>query len=500
MKLHRLWVKDYKNLRECEVDFSQSQLLTAIIGINGSGKSNLIEAILHILLGVYFKKKPEFDFCFEFETQQRRIKIESKGRRYFIQVDGRPIPVRHFAEQLRNGPAQVYYPELTFVYYSGECQRVRRLISRYQKHVYKLTRKENLDGHRPLFVESANQQAQIILLALFAHGHREFIKRLGLTSVVEVSITLRSPEGYDPKEHEPKLWNTKGAVRQIVAAIDDTGNATEISKSRRPVFGLADDTGTGIKEIVGHRDHTEIRTYRFSDDEREGKTIYDLARRLGENENLYLALEHLKARGILESVNYRLKGAEGAEAFEFDHLSEGEKQLIAVVGAIGLTNRPDNFVLLDEPDTHLNPQWSWEYTEMLNDALKGDQKLRSTILMATHDPVMISGLIKEEVLLAKAPADKIPMFVHPQRNPRGQGIANLLCSSEFFGLPSSLDKQTQKLLVARLKLSIKPRLDETDKARLKKLNSDLEIISPGVSERDPEYVAFLRQKYETKRA
>jgi energy-coupling factor transporter ATP-binding protein EcfA2 len=497
MKLHRLWVKDYKNLRECEIDFSQSKLLTAIIGINGSGKSNLIEAILHILIGVYFKKKPEFDFSFEFETQQRQIKIESKNRRYSIHVDGRLVPLKHFAERLRNGSAQVYYPELTFVYYSGECQRVRRLISRYQKHLYHLTRKENIDGHRPLFVESANQQAKNILLALFTHGHAEFVQRLGLSSMVEVSITLRSPAGFDPKENEPKLWGTEGAVREIVAAIDDTGESKE---SRRPEYGIADESGTQIEGIVGHIDHTEIRTYRFSDGERKGKTIYDLARRLGENDNLYLALEHLKARGILVGVNYRLKGGAGTDAFEFDHLSEGEKQLIAVVGAIWLTNRPDNLVLLDEPDTHLNPHWSWDYTEMLTESFKDEQKLRSTVLMATHDPVMISGLMKEQVLLAKAPADKIPTFVHPLRNPRGQGVANLLCSNEFFGLPSSLDKQTQILLVERLKLSVKPRLDETDKARLKKLNSDLEIIMPGVSERDPEYVAFLRQKYESKRA
>lgn len=496
MKLQHLWVKDYKNLRDCKIDFSQSSLLTAIIGVNGSGKSNLIEAILHVLIGVYFKKRPEFDFSFQFEAQQRQVSIEAKNRKYSIQVDGASIPLGHFAKRLRDGPAQVFYPELTFVYYSGECQRVRQLIKRYQQHIYRLTRKENTDSHRPLFVESTNQQAQIILLALFAHGHSELVKRLGLTNVLEVSITLRSPAGFDPKQHEPKLWNTTGAVRRIVAAIDDTGDSL---KTRRPEYGLVDDAGTRLEGIVGHIDHTEIRTYRFSDGEREGKSIRELARRLGEDDNLYLALEHLKARGILEEVNYRLQGSKGTDAFEFDHLSEGEKQLIAVVGAIWLTNQPDNLVLLDEPDTHLNPHWSWDYTEMLTEALKSEQKLRSTVLMATHDPVMISGLTKEQVLLANAPADKIPTFVHPQRNPRGQGIANLLCSSEFFGLPSSLDKQTQKLLDERLKLSLKPKLDDADKGRLKKLNLDLEIITPGVSERDPNFVAFLRHKYESKR-
>jgi ABC-type lipoprotein export system ATPase subunit len=498
MKLRRLRVNNYKNLRQCEVDFSQSSLLTAIIGINGSGKSNLIEAILHILIGVYFRKRPEFDFSFEFEAQKRQVNIQADNGKYSIQVDGQFMSIKHFAARLRDGPAQVFYPELTFVYYSGECQRVRLLIKRYQRHLYQLTREENTDSHRPLFVESTNQQAQIILLALFAHGHGDFAKRLGLADVADVSITLRSPAGFDPKEHEPKLWNTVGAVRRIVAAIDDTG---AVQESRRPEYGVADETGARLEGLVVHPDHTEIRTYRFSDVKPEGKSIRDLARRLGDGENLYLALEHLKARGILDSVSYQLKGTDGTTSFAFDQLSEGEKQLIAVVGAISLTNRPDNLVLLDEPDTHLNPHWSWDYTEMLTEALKGDQRLRSTVLMATHDPVMISGLTKEQVLLANAPEHHIPTFTHPQRNPRGQGIANLLCSSEFFGLPSSLDKQTQKLLDERLQISLKPKLKKAEKARLKELNQQLEIIvGPGVSERDPEYAEFLRKKYESKQA
>ena len=159
-----------------------------------------------------------------------------------------------------------------------------------------------------------------------------------------------------------------------------------------------------------------------------------------------------------------------------------------------LTNQKDNLVLLDEPDTHLNPHWSWEYPGMLAEAFKADQKPRSTVLMATHDPVMISGMVREQVLLAHTPTPDRPLFSRPHRNPRGQGVANLLCSSEFFGLPSSLDKETQKLLDERLTISIKPQLTARDKARLKALNEQLEIL-PGVSERDPDYVAFLRQRH-----
>lgn len=110
MKLGRLWVKDYKNLRNCEIEFAHPFLLNAIIGSNGSGKSNLIEAILQILIGVYFKKSPPFDFSFQFEAQGRQVKLGAKDRRLSVDVDGEPKPVDFFAKRLRDGAAQVYYP------------------------------------------------------------------------------------------------------------------------------------------------------------------------------------------------------------------------------------------------------------------------------------------------------------------------------------------------------------------------------------------------------
>ena len=133
---------------------------------------------------------------------------------------------------------------------------------------------------------------------------------------------------------------------------------------------------------------------------------------------------------------------------------------------------------------------------MLTEALCVEQRRRSTVLMATHTPIMISGMTSDQVLLAHQPSDGAPAFTRPRRHPRGQGIANLLCSSEFFGLPSSLDKETQKLLDERLAISVKRELTEEDRERLKELNTQLEIfLSPGISERDPDLVAFLRQRH-----
>jgi ABC-type cobalamin/Fe3+-siderophores transport system ATPase subunit len=488
MKLRRLQIEGYKNIRSCDIEFTQSPLINAVIGSNGSGKSNLIEAIIQILVGFYFEKAPPFEFRLEFEAQNRAVVLQRDVRRTLVTVDGEHLPLDHFAKRLRDGPAQVFYPELTLVYYSGECQRIQQLVARYRRHFQKLIRNPDSDRFRPLFVQSSNEQAQVILLALFAHGHQQLLQQLKLDAIVDVSIVLRSPEGFDPERHEPKLWNTEGGIRRIVAALDGTASTQE---TRRSAEAAVDVPTT--REPRRNKSVYEDRTYNFAIGPRSG--IRELARRLeASGDNVYLALESLRARGIFRSVAFGLRGSEAKEAFPFDQLSEGEKQLLAVVGAVRLTNQKDNLVLLDEPDTHLNPHWSWDYPGMLTEAFKPEQQQRSTVLMATHDPVMISGMVREQVLLAHTPTPEQPLFSRPHRNPRGQGVANILCSGEFFGLPSSLDKETQKLLDERLAISIKPRLTAQDKARLKALNEQLEIL-PGVSERDPAFVAFLRQQH-----
>lgn len=487
MKLRRLWIDRFKNLRNCEVIFEQPFLLNAVIGGNGSGKSNLVEAILCILIDTYLHKSPPFDFSLEYEAQGRQVVLSATGRKLRAIIDEQEMSIRHFTKRLRDGDAQVYYPESTFAYYSGDCDRVQRLVKRYTRSFRQLVQKPEHDNFRPLFVLSNNQQARHILLSLIAHRQVGFLGRLNISGAQNIKIVLKSPEGFDSTKDEPLLWGTVGKLRKNIAALDETANLSESVRIEKPIS-----QGRSARDSS----FTETRTYTYLDNFQSNNIEKGLKRRLESGrDNLYLVLEHLSVRGILHSIEYELINSEHGEPFNFEQLSEGEKQLIAVVGAIRLTNQRDNLVLLDEPDTHLNPQWSWEYPEMLEEAFDISQRDHSTVLMATHDPVTISGLVAPQVFLANASGTERAVFEHPIRNPRGQGVANLLCSSEFFGLPSSLDKKTQLLMDERLRLSVKQELTDTDKRRLNELNESLEILQAGISERDPEYVAYLRSRH-----
>ena len=44
MRIDWLWLDEYKNLRDLTIDFSQDHLITVLIGRNGTGKSNVLEA------------------------------------------------------------------------------------------------------------------------------------------------------------------------------------------------------------------------------------------------------------------------------------------------------------------------------------------------------------------------------------------------------------------------------------------------------------------------
>jgi predicted ATP-binding protein involved in virulence len=47
VRLRRLYLRDFKNLRDFEMDFADS-LTTVLVGPNGTGKSNVLEALIII--------------------------------------------------------------------------------------------------------------------------------------------------------------------------------------------------------------------------------------------------------------------------------------------------------------------------------------------------------------------------------------------------------------------------------------------------------------------
>ena len=145
-------------------------------------------------------------------------------------------------------------------------------------------------------VLSSNEASQVILLALFAHNHRDLLERLGLERITDVKLGLRSPEGFDPQRHEPKLWNTQGANRRIVAALEETASSQSGRRIPHKSKGLDNFEHSQMTEAPAENtlDYWEERTYSFTENSERGNEsgLTKLAHRLdADGSNVYLALE-----------------------------------------------------------------------------------------------------------------------------------------------------------------------------------------------------------------
>lgn len=180
----------------------------------------------------------------------------------------------------------------------------------------------------------------------------------------------------------------------------------------------------------------------------------------------------------------------------FTQLSEGELQMLTVLGLMRITREDHCLFLLDEPDTHLNPLWKLRYFDDIENVLtpREDSPVHgeSQILITTHDPMMLGSLKREQVHIMRNDG-KRTVVEQPDEHPQGMGVTGLL-KSEMFGLASTLDLETERRLFRRNELFVKsPRTVEED-GELSSLSAELADLGFSTSDfRDPDYALFVRK-------
>jgi hypothetical protein len=145
--------------------------------------------------------------------------------------------------------------------------------------------------------------------------------------------------------------------------------------------------------------------------------------------------------------------------------------------------------LFDEPDTHLNPAWCLDYLENLRKY--GAEPANSQIIMTTHSPLTFAGMDKNEVVVMERNADGRIFAEHPTSAPKGMGFAAIL-TSDFFGLRSTLDRDTLKKIDSKRELALKPIKTDEDRKKLESLNNELGKLDFSHTVRDPLYEEFIR--------
>ncbi|WOD41909.1 AAA family ATPase [Nodosilinea sp. E11] len=475
MRLDWLRIPAYrgKRLRNFEIDFDENQSTTILIGRNGSGKSNLIEAIVEIFRDLELSKPPAFAYELQYVCRDKVINInadpERSNRRLDIQVDGKSITQTTFNRKLVE-----YLPNFVFAYYSGLSSRLEKHFDEPTRRYYQeiLNSKQSEMPLRRMFF-CRKEYSQLVLLAFFLSNtetaHELLEKYLNIKCFDSALFVLKTPwwrgTGRPNKtqlaEGDPRFWYARGAFKTFLDRL--------WSQALAPIRN----TEAVERDVRGKTENTE-RLYLFIKNQEE---LTDLKTEEEDEKTLFGYLESLFLCDLIDEVRVTVERTDGTRV-KFTQLSEGEQQLLTVLGLMLFTQNDESIYLLDEPDTHLNPVWTYEYLKLLQDNIRAE---KGQLLVATHNPLMIGSLYKNQVRIISQ-QEESTIAEEPEYDPIGIGVEGLL-KSELYGLRSTLAPEILDKLDRHYQLLGKQ--DKTPEENLVLINLANELNSLHVSRTHP---------------
>jgi predicted ATPase len=473
MKLYSVYLEEFKNLRQFEIDFDKDSPFTILVGQNGAGKSNLLEAIVLIFRNLDLNEKPAFVYRVVYECRGKTIAIDADPDRHGremvrVTVDGAPI------KQL---DAKVHLPGHVFGYYSGPSNRLEQHFVEHQKRFYKAL----LDGDdRPLrrLFYARIVHSQFVLLAFYLKMDAKvqaFLRdHLRIEQLDSVLFVLHQPDWSNRHpEGDPRFWHARGTVRELLGKVYDLALAPLRIPVRVP---------TSFRKVT-----TLEHLYLYL---RDQETLSSLTETYDNAPDLFKALESTYISDLLSEVRIAVRATGVDGAITFRELSEGEQQLLMVLGLVRFTREEESIFLLDEPDTHLNPRWSIEYIKLINEIAGNDPSCQ--LVISTHNPMVVSALTKEQVRIMRRDNTNGQVTASmPEEDPKGMGIAGIL-TSDLYGLRSSLDLETLTQLDRMRDLATKPgELTDDEKLNLRELREKLGGVDFASQVRDPLYSQFV---------
>ena len=494
MRLDEVWIGDFKNLKDLTVEFDETSPYTVLVGENGAGKSNLLEALTIMFRELDLDLKASFDYRLRYNCRKNDIQVDAiRGEfpHFKLRAEGKEafaeLPRRRFMESDATGP--LYRPGFVFGYYSGPSDRLSALYEKHRERYYdeiikdpKQRKTDDPNSLRRLFYAEA-LHGQFALVAFFmapgddADRDRQFLRdHLQIDGLDSVLFAFKHPP-WRRKGGDPRFWNAVGEVQQFLDRLYE-GALLPIRLPRRIQVDL-----TKNPEIEN--------LYLYLPNAAALERVYSS---YGNQYAFFTALESAHLSKLLGEVRTRVRmtPAAGGGDVTYRDLSEGEQQLLLVLGLLKFTARDEALFLLDEPDTHLNPAWSTQYLDFL-DHFMLSRVSSCHLVMTTHDPLVFSRLKRSQVRIFRRKADGNAVADEPLNDPQGMGIQAIL-ASDLFRLPSAgLDSMTEADLALQRRLASQESLSGDEEAELRAVTERLDALGFWKSDRDPIYQLFLQE-------
>lgn len=335
MKLISLYIDKYKNIQDQNFDFSNNTGYIALIGENGSGKSNLLEAISIIFSCLYNRQDAPFNYKIVYNLAGQSQIIETK--------DGKIIS------------DEAQYPSSVIACYSGEDLRLWHLA---------------YESYHMQYFNNAISNKQYIPLLLYINKY--------CWKIAFISLLCASEQGDNSVTNFLKTKLKIDAVLDVHLHFTIDKDKLEKFKSHDALnwFNRFSETNYDVNARIlattePNPSNEEIRKQKIC------KTIFQYLYLLSQPKQNKIN----KVDKLITDIKIKIKD------LDFDDLSEGEKKLILVECITRVLGDTESLILLDEPDAHIHIA---RKKELLNaiDSFNGQT------VLTTHSPVFVNEINK----------------------------------------------------------------------------------------------------------
>lgn len=492
MQILRLKIDDHRCLVDFNIGFNintNGGSSTILIGENGTGKSTMIQTVLEILTSFdsdSVAKKIDYQYEFEYYYKGRFIKIQHSEGHYVIQINGELCcsGVLNTVKKYLVQSEISIFPERVSYFYSGQnnliSYPIRRVDSKYNKKCRELLSKywnalylqnHSYEGQFPKrkYNNCTEKLVPVYLLSILcgrdSYEKSQLIEQCNFSEIKTVSVSL------DIGEFNKRLQND----------IAEVGNE-----------GICD-----LIDFIDDRFTDLFRTgFIYQDYDKFFYDIHNINTVEADSISFFNFFEKLQSLlGAEIEVSVKIGNTDVISGY----LSEGQRQLIKILGMLGICKSEDALVLMDEPDAHMNPKWKYEIKETIDNSLA--EAINTQAIIATHDPLVINGVPKEFIrIFSYNEAVKqnngfyITQVIEPIEDTAGMGIDGLL-QSQYYRLSTTYDKPTSDKFQERQQLYIKlinNEISTEEKALLKQLTKELGSLPKSYTTIDFLYDDFIK--------
>lgn len=376
MRLKKLWVKDYKNLKDFTIDFETSDGLTMIIGNNGSGKSNVLELLSGIFSDTYTttgKYIINSDYLISFEINNITYDIKNNQNRRSFYQDGKVI-------SKTTAKTSGVFPKNVVALYSGEDEYL------YKTYFLPFEKEMVWENSKLRFI---NKDYWDIAIFSFLCSPIEDIDGTTDTNLKFMNTIL---DGKDIKK-SLLFINPNHIYTNSERADKNLYNSILLTSPKH----YEDDH----QEYLTMSDSEFISEYKFIPNKNYsvGGKYYFIELSLEDGHILMPDTDKIVFQTLSQSIKDKKNGFFlGVEcltdSFVCSRLSEGEKRLILIRAILDIVANENSLILLDEPDSHIHEGRKKELYELIQYYTEFSRQ----IILTSHSPTMVH-IAKENQLV-----------------------------------------------------------------------------------------------------